>query len=82
MTEEQKAQRADIHKATSVFVDVANELAKHGAHPIVISEPAMCATLEMSRAILGPGALVSWLRDAADHIEAALLAEAQPVRFD
>lgn len=69
--------RAIIH-CRNVFGETANRLAEVGQHPIVIVEGGFSALLQMNQAVAGRPALVNWLRDAADHIEAGLI-EAMPL---
>jgi hypothetical protein len=55
------------------FVRAADQLAESGSHPVHITEGLAAALIALNRQVLGSAALVSWLRDAADHIEAGLL---------
>ena len=71
-------QRDAIIHCRNVFGATANKLAEVGQHPVVIIEGGFSAVLQMNEAIAGRPALVAWLRDAADHIEADLI-EAMPM---
>lgn len=71
-------QRDAIIHCRNVFGETANKLAEVGQHPIVIIEGGFSAMLQMNEAVVGGPALVAWLRDAADHIEAGLI-EAMPM---
>jgi hypothetical protein len=68
---------AIIH-CRNVFGATANKLAEVGQHPIVIIEGGFSAMVQMNEAVAGGPALVAWLRDTADHIEAGLI-EAMPM---
>ncbi len=68
---------AIIH-CRNVFGATANKLTEVGQHPIIIIEGGFSAMLQMNEAVAGGPALVAWLRDAADHIEAGLI-EAMPM---
>ncbi len=67
---------AIIH-CRNMFVATANKLAEVGQHPIVIVEGGFSALVQMNESVAGGPAVVAWLRDAADHIEAGLI-EAMP----
>ena len=70
--------RDAITHCRNVFGATANKLAEVGQHPIVIIEGGLSAILQMNEAVADSAAVVAWLRDAADHIEAGLI-EAMPM---
>jgi hypothetical protein len=62
-----------IRKCTGVFISAGNALADAGAHPVIITEGALCAVVEMLRASNSAGMAIDWLRNTADHLEARAL---------
>ena len=73
MTSDQEQLRDDMMAARTEVSELAEKLASDGLHPIMVIEGAMIAILELNQKQLGNGALIDWLRDAADHIEAFAL---------
>jgi hypothetical protein len=65
--------RADMMTGRKAIAETIVRLNKDGAHPAMAIEGALIAILEASATIQSVGALVDWLRDAADHVEAFAL---------
>ncbi len=81
MTDEQQQRREAIRTCAATFVETANALANAGVHPAVIIEGCLSAAVNLNRTALGDLAAVEWMRNAADHIESALLANMPTVRL-
>jgi hypothetical protein len=69
MTTEIEQLRADMMTGRKAVADTIERLNHDGTHPAMAIEGALIAILEASASIQNVGALVDWLRDAADHVE-------------
>jgi hypothetical protein len=65
--------RADMMTGRKAIAETVARLKTEGVHPAMAIEGALIAILEASATIQSVGALVDWLRDAADHVEAFAL---------
>jgi hypothetical protein len=61
-------------RCCDLYIVLADKLAETGVHPISIIEGGFGAMIQLNKQVTGDAAIVAWLRDAADHIEADLLA--------
>ncbi len=69
MTPEIEQMRADVMTGRKAVAETIERLRSYGTHPAMAIEGALIAILEASSSIQSIGALLDWLRDAADHIE-------------
>jgi hypothetical protein len=67
--------RADMMASRLSIRQAIEALGNDGIDPQMTIEGALIAVLEASAKISCTGALVDWLRDAADHVEAFALGQ-------
>ena len=63
----------DMLASREAFTALAQRLAADDLNPAMVVEGGMIAVVELGQRQRGNGAMVDWLRDCADHIEAFAL---------